>query len=353
MKIVRGRLSAADVENPSIRYNSDCDCVQQTNDGGVTWVDNPSIDPRHSVAFLKPPITGSAIQCDSAANMVKWLKDFIDQCEGIFTLVGGVTTIINALLLELEIIAPYVEFLALISEIAETISTIGEVALTAAFTSTEYGLLQCIFFCNLQANGNCTRAGLTVIETQITAQLNSTAALVTNAILSLQGEVGLTNAGRVASETGDCTPCACGWCQFFEGDPFNAVWEIVPGESGSWDGTKFLGAEFNSASNTECVIDTSFAATPISYVAFEYQHTAGSGGNNVVFALGFLAGDVAWIGTEVTDTGDHLHYSYAVANVMTDRVEIVVNAGTSGGATAIYNAQLEGLDTSPFGDNNC
>src|ERR1700733_12125250 len=120
MKIIRGRLSAADVSNPSIRYNGATDTVQQSPDGGVTWIDTPSLDPRHGAGFLKPPVAGSSKQCDSAANAVAWLHGFIDQMIFDFELTWSVTTIINSILLELEFLAPYAVLLEIISELAET-----------------------------------------------------------------------------------------------------------------------------------------------------------------------------------------------------------------------------------------
>jgi len=216
MKIIRGALNAADVSNPNIRYDADCDCLQQTPDGGTTWNPAPGADPRHATGFLKPPVAGSSKQCDAAANMVKWLHDFIDEMLQVFELTWSVTTIINAILAELEILAPYIELLAIITQLAEAIAGIGATALSAAFTSDQYDLLLCIFFCNSDSMGRVSATKLGDIETQITAQLNTTAALITNAILFVQGEIGLSNAGAVGSETGDCSGCECEWCYQFD-----------------------------------------------------------------------------------------------------------------------------------------
>lgn len=210
MKIIRGRLNPADVSNPSLRYNATCDCIQYTPDGGSTWVDAPEADPRHSATFLKPPVAGSNKRCDSAANMVKWLKDFIDALNDAFVFGGTVTTFINLAIQFLDILAPYAELLAPIVELAGAIFGIGHAALSGAFTSTEYDALECIFYCHDDPDGQVTASQLVSIESDITAQLNTTAALVVNAILFVQGEVGLSNAGSVGSETGDCSACtAC------------------------------------------------------------------------------------------------------------------------------------------------
>ncbi len=209
MKIVRGRLSAADVSNPYLRYNPDCDCMQYTPDNGATWADTPSLDPRHGTMFLKPPLETDDPKCDAAANMVKWFKDFIDQALEVFVIGGTITTLINTFLFALDFLAPYAEIIQLVVEGAGTIFGIGATALTAAFTSTEYDALQCIFFCNADDMGQISVDSLAEIESEITDQLNTTAALVTNLILSIQGEIGLSNAGAIGSETGDCDTCGC------------------------------------------------------------------------------------------------------------------------------------------------
>lgn len=265
MKIIRGRLNAADVSNPALRYNSDCDCIQQTPDGGTTWVDVPEADPRHALGYLKPPVAGSSKACDSAANMVKWLHDFIDQMLFDFTLVASVTTIINSILLELEILAPYIELLGIISELAETISGIGEAGLTLAFTSHEYDLLECIFFCNVDVNGRVSVDKLADIEAATTAQLNTTAALVVNAILFVQGEIGLSNAGAVGGQTGDCTGCDCTFCYKwdFRIDSYAADgWAVEPPY-----GQYAVGSGWQSHTGDGLILDLTFpTATEITTV---------------------------------------------------------------------------------------
>ena len=69
MELVRKRLSAAELIPPNIRYNPDTDQVQFSPDGGVTWFDTPSADPRHSDVFRYPPLETADPRCDAAANM--------------------------------------------------------------------------------------------------------------------------------------------------------------------------------------------------------------------------------------------------------------------------------------------
>jgi hypothetical protein len=211
MEIIRGRLSAKDYGNPSLRYVSETDEVQFTPDNGTTWVDAPSADPRHSDIYRYPPLATVDPPCDAAADMVKWLKDFIDQAT---TFLGdGATafTLLNfALGLFAEVFPPDL-FIVAISELCSTLFGAGAAALLAAFTSDQWDLLLCIFMCNIEADGSVTASDLAAITSEITVNLNTTAALILNFILFIQGEVGLSNAGTLGGEAGDCSDCECGW----------------------------------------------------------------------------------------------------------------------------------------------
>jgi hypothetical protein len=102
--------------------------------------------------------------------------------------------------------------LLLVVGACETLFGIGATALTGAFTSDQYDLMLCIFYCLVDDDGQVSESAFAVVMEQMTDQLNTTAALVTNLILSMQGEVGLSNAGVIGGESGDCSGCdACGW----------------------------------------------------------------------------------------------------------------------------------------------
>lgn len=213
IRVIRKRLSESEVQNPDIEYDPDTNTVKRTYDGGVTFVDYPQGDPRSSTSFLLPARTGTDIRCDAAANAVKWLKDFIDQVAGLLTEGAAFLTIVNAILYLFDLLADFAVLLQLLSDLAETLLGIGAAALTAAFTSTEYDALLCIFYCNMDAQGRVSAASLAAIETAVSADLNTTAALVTNAILADQGEIGVSNAAAIGSESGDCSGCTdCLWC---------------------------------------------------------------------------------------------------------------------------------------------
>jgi len=209
MKVVRKQLSPGEFSPTNQRYNSETDTVEFSPDGGTTWVPMPSLDPRHSTAFLYPPL-GEDVRCDAAANMVKWIKDFLDQTADLLCAGAEAFAVANAAIPLYELISGgSLTLLALITEIAGTLTGIGCTALTAAFDESTYAALLCCFYCNIENDGQVTADDLTAVEDQVTSDLVTTAALVVNAILFLQGEVGLSNAGTIGAQTGDCDACDC------------------------------------------------------------------------------------------------------------------------------------------------
>lgn len=237
MTLIRSRLTPSDFSNPDYRYNSDCDCIQYSPDGGSTWRDAPGNDPRHAPQFLLPPIGGSNQQCDAAANKTKWLKDFMDSVISALAIGAIAATLINTALEFVDLLFPGAVLLELLVEFADTTFGVGDAALSAAFNSDTYAALLCIFFCDAAADGSVDAPMLAVIESDVTAQLNTTAALIVNLILGIQGEIGVSNAGAIGSETGDCSACECNHCHeydftvdeqgftpFFDGSCYRAQW---------------------------------------------------------------------------------------------------------------------------------
>lgn len=213
MEIIRGRLSTSAFSNPSQRYNADTDTFQYTPDNGANWINSPEADMRHSDIFRLPVLETTDPRCDAAANMVKWIKDFIDNVIASLEAEATALTLTNNFLTTFTTLFPPALLLLLLQEAASSLFDTGATAIDDAFTSDQYDLLLCCFFCNLQADGSCTPAGFLSIGGCIFANLNTAAALIVSEILFIQGEVGLSNAGVIGGLTGDCTDCTdCGWC---------------------------------------------------------------------------------------------------------------------------------------------
>jgi hypothetical protein len=355
MTLIRSRLSEADFSSPSLRYNADTDQMEFTPDGGATWNPAPGSDPRHSTAFLRPPVAGSSKRCDAAANMTQWLRDFIDRVLAAFEGVVTVTTITNAILQSLAVITEgFTELLAIIIDVAETISGIGATALALAFTDDQYDLLTCIFFCHADFNGRISVAALASIESDVTAQLNTTAALVVNSILFVQGEIGLSNAGAIGSETGDCDACACQWCYHFDAADQLADWSSEEWSAGTpiatWDGTSWNSGCFTTGHQVayihlRWVLDAPIHLTDAAITEWENSNT-GSGQGIWVNGDGSI-----FSGTQVWAAGG----SYTGGEIEVTSIDMLLFV-IDGGCPdiTIMSAQFSGSDdVNPFGDNNC
>ena len=358
MEIIRGRLSSNDYSPSSLRYNEGTDTVQYTPDGGETWIDDPADDPRVGTKFLKPLKTGSDIQCRSAASMVMWLRNFIEYEAGIMTAGAGVAAIGNGLMALLSPIAPYFILLTIVFDAAGSLFAIGATALNTAFDEGTWDNLLCILNCNIESDGGVTDADMTEIQAEITAQLNTTAGIVLNLILQIQGIVGLSNAGTLYEpEDPDCSDCFCGWCW----DSSNATnldeWTAGASGGGSynsglgqWEGTNVGSGSYG----TIYAVDREWAfgaSTVVSSVAVRFGCSYNDGGRpTIILTLagtqvgrvdsGYSQGAVQ---TDVTFTADF-------ADITCDKVRVYMASGTG---CSVDDITMRGQGTNPIGTNNC
>lgn len=230
ISIVRKKLDPAEVGGANTRYDDDCDCVQTTPDGGTTWIDSPSNDPRHSLSQQLPARTTSDPRCDAAANMRHYLEGFINTVVTVATQGAGASAILGVL----AVFMPEIAILWLLClEIMGGLLSIGQSTINAAFTSGVYDTLESIFYCAIADDGTCTSGQLATIEDQIAAQIGGVVQVVMSLYLSLLGEVGLTNSGASGSEIGDCSGFECSWCYDYlwqTGAPDS--WGVVAGQGG-------------------------------------------------------------------------------------------------------------------------
>jgi len=355
MELVRKQLTAAEVIPPNIRYNPDTDQVQFSPDGGVNWYDTPSADPRHSDVFRYPPLETMDARCDAAANMRKWLKDFLDQAT--FILCEGATalSVANAAIPLYELITGgSLTLLSILTEVAGGLFTIGCTALTAAFDDDVYDLIECIFYCQIGLDGQVMGFQLGAIETQVTAQLTTTAALIVNTILSFQGEVGLSNAGVIGGQTGDCSDCGCTWCFRFEdatglGDWTSEVWSaghpVATYSGGAWHSACFTDGHTVDFVHLRMVLPDTITMTDAAVLNLTNSCTGGGQGI-------YVNGDGSlFSGTQVWAAGG----SYIGGMIAVDSIDILVFCIDSGCADINFDGlQFSGEgDVNPFGTNNC
>lgn len=350
MELVRKRLSAAELIPPNIRYNPDTDQVQFSPDGGVTWFDTPSADPRHSDVFRYPPLETEDPRCDAAANMKKWLKDFLDQATDILCTGATALSVANAAIPLYELISGgSLTLLAIVTEVAGGLFSLGCTALLAAFDDDVYDLVQCAFYCHMGVDGQVSAVQLGAIETQITATLTTTAALVVNAILSLQGEVGLSNAGAIGGETGDCSECGCIWCYNFQAGSRLDEWvpHVWDGENiATWTGVQW---QVSGAGSSKLWIEWDLTGSPITLTDASVPAFYKAGGNIVMTVNG---------GGTFPDDGTTIWVNGAIVGtpfpIVVSRIDISIAYAFHTDLLWLSEIQLSGSDlANPFGDDNC
>lgn len=241
MNIIRKKLDPAEISNPSYRYDSECDCVQYTPDGGTTWVDAPQSDPRTSLAYQIPAVASSDPRCDAAsalvANFQEGLTGTLNAISATSTAVGGASFILTFL----DFLTGIGLLVQLFIDFCALIISIGVSAIEADFTSTVYEDLKCRVYCNVQADGTFTQDNLNAIELSVRNFYGefSTIAVIFTAWLENLGYVGMSNVASAKHIVGDCSACAtCDWCVHISGDQLLALaWTWLAGYSqqGIWD----------------------------------------------------------------------------------------------------------------------
>lgn len=210
MEIVRKKLTADEITPANIRYNPDCDCVEQTWDGGTTWTPTPGADPRTSPAYRAPANSSDAPQCNAAANMVAALRDMVDADISADNSLSLATLLLGTALLFVPVAGWIADAFLLI---ADAIILLDQATIEAAFTSDVYDQLLCTFFCNIDPDGQMSDAQLVQFLSDVSDNYAFTVySVVTNHSNTL-GAVGWSNMGALGTGTGsDCSDCSCAWC---------------------------------------------------------------------------------------------------------------------------------------------
>lgn len=196
---------------PLTRYDSGCDCVQTSIDGGATWTDTPGADPREQSPLA--PQTGVNSRCNSAASERKYLVRFSEVLQitgGTGVTATGLAYSILALLTELS--GPWAIIFDVIVGASLGLLSAGLTAINSALSDTNLDLLECILYCQLDSLNRLSDVGLTQIQAAVTAQIGGTDATIINLILALQGFGGINSAMALKLDTDDCSGCAsCNW----------------------------------------------------------------------------------------------------------------------------------------------
>jgi|SRR5882724_1310038 len=211
MQAIRKELREDEVYPSNIKYDGGTDQVQE--DFGSGFVDNPNADPRHNPGLLYPPVGSGDPQCLAAANMTDFFDNLLTSVEDALAGASSATALWAVILPFLVELGPFAVLIELISALATVLFTAGDTALHAAFTTTTFDDLLCIFYCDIATDGSVSAAQLAQIETDITTHFGvGLVNDVMQAALFLMGEVGLSNRGTLGASSRTCTSCDCTFC---------------------------------------------------------------------------------------------------------------------------------------------
>lgn len=195
------------------RYTSD-GVLQQSTNGGGTWVDAPLYDPRvYSPQF--PPLPGddgTDKKCAAATGAVALIKEQVgDQLTddmSRYTLSQLISDWTNTVINSGGNI-----FQALATVVTNQIFALVIATLRPALTDDVYHTLQCILYCDMADDATFNNAQWATVRSDILSQITGIAGVFLEHLVYLLGTGGLTNLARSGAATsGDCSDCDCGLC---------------------------------------------------------------------------------------------------------------------------------------------
>lgn len=209
--------------------------LQSSSDGGTTWVDDPSEDPRNS-SPVYPPVPGEPSpdkRCDAAEGMGQLIKEQVgDQLTDDMSRYTLGQLITDWIKIYLQTSNP---FLALLNIAANQIFALIIALVRSALTTEVYHQLVCAFYCHMEDDLSFTEAGWGAVRDDILGNIEGIAGVFLEHLVFLLGAVGLTNLARSqVGASGTCDDCEC-----FEG-PRVYLWDelaesstqIFPDETG-------------------------------------------------------------------------------------------------------------------------
>lgn len=335
---------------PDVFYDPDCDCIKWLPPGSVDPVENPALDPRHADSLRYPPNAAADQRCQAAANMTRFISDLIAEVILVVDSAGTAEGLIAILLPFLVELGPFGILIDLVLGLAFVLFSAGATAIAAAFTSTVYDQLTCIFFCNVAEDGSVDSAALAAIQADIAAQIGGLVQTVLDAMFFLMGEVGLSNAGAVGDAPADCDDCACSWCWSMT-PATNLEAALTPylfsgiGSLPSWTGTSWQSYQFTTPPFGHDVVWMGLRIEfdpPVRLTYIDLNITALTDLNIYYDGApdytdpGTFMGNGHWEGDQVVDS---INFQW----VQVDAAYTI----------ELFAATWQGLGDNPFGESNC
>lgn len=359
MKIVRKLLTEEETQPTGLRWDEDCDCVQQNVDG--TWMDAPTADPRSSPAYQYPPIATADPACDAGARISAEVADIINIVFDAVSVVEAVNTMVA---LVAVFFPPVALFVALLFALVTAANAIGFAAVQLAFTDTVYEDLACIVACNIGADGQFDDDEWIAFQDEIGAHFGlSTVTAILSLMFNGYGMVGFNNMVSVGTETGDCTDCACSHCFTIDLTASDGSGSgIIPlFSTATWvSGQGWQGAFYDGSAKSDATISWIFPA-PLDVIAVsaEAYVDAVAGGGGIIRVLNpnvdnyandlITSGDFTLPGT----TPDFIVSKSVDVDDIGAAMSVDINCGSADTVVYITRVSVTYRGDEAFGGDNC
>lgn len=209
---------------------SESGIYQSSDDGGLTWNDDPQNDPRNGYVGA-PPLPGvssSAKRCAAADNVRDLFEQYRDNLIEIVGATPSILAIIAGILAFIGVLAGIsgvgigigVLFLTMAAEIVQ----IGGTGISSEITFTTLETFRCLVYCRMNEDGELTYDEWQGLLEDIASEFSGFAETFFFQTVNGMGYIGVSNAGTVgASTASDCDDCACADCSNLD------AWGIVYG----------------------------------------------------------------------------------------------------------------------------
>ena len=344
IQVVRKELSPAQVTPTTLRWNPDTNTVQQTPDGGTTWIDNPAADPRAGAGFLLPPRTTTDPRCDAAANMIVKLKQAVNIFEQEFSQLQAVNALVDVVLVFLPEVGIVLEALLAATEF---LLTIGSAAISSAFTDDQWNLVESILYCDIASDGTVNQAQFDKILDDLHTRADTVVYDVLYTLFTLSlGVNGVSNAGATGDAVGDCSTFDCGWC---------VEWQLTLSpdllgltlDAGSWSSGDGYEGEFVR------IYALDLGSLRVTHVEATYSCDGFNTGSGGQFNIQLYDPDIHEITRVITsEVGAHLALVWD-GDALMGEIDWVASTQDSGFTFKLEHLLIRGLETPPTIGNIC
>jgi hypothetical protein len=189
---------------------------QTSTDGGETWDDDPTADPRYG-APLAPPLSGAnseAKRCAAADNIREQFEDMRDGTIDLLT--AGTTTLLIVSFLVgllggiLSISVVGVSFGVMLFALAGYMLSLTPESVAEQLDAEVMDQFRCLVYCRLGTDGRMSDSALAALLADIASTFTDFPETFFYSIVASLGATGISNAATMGLATAsDCGDCEC------------------------------------------------------------------------------------------------------------------------------------------------